>query len=162
MSSEYEILQNHTFFFSPWLSQRKKGGKNQRRKYFLSCKTWRGNYSYNAPDAQTKPERKAAQNNTEIPPLYNVSQGMVLRAKLIFPNKYYIPFHSVMVNLVVLLIQIFPNIFFKFHCLELKILLHSLVMVDTVYFLSCKLFCWERIAAWFVLNHEKESNEIAV
>lgn len=52
--------------------------KIQHRKYFLNCKTWMGSYSYNAPNAQTKPVRKAAQTNTEIPPLYNVSQGMLL------------------------------------------------------------------------------------
>lgn len=46
-----------------------------------------GIYSYKAPDVQTKPERKAAKTNTEIPPPYVARQGMVLHAKLTFPNQ---------------------------------------------------------------------------
>lgn len=66
-----------------------------------------GIYSYKSPDVQIKPERKVAQTNTEIPPPYIASQGMVLHAKFSFPNQYLILVPSVMVNLTFVLIQIF-------------------------------------------------------
>lgn len=65
----------------------KSGKYFLHRKYFLCCKTWMGIYSYKAPDVQTKPERKAAQINSEIPLPYTASQGMVLHAKFTFPNQ---------------------------------------------------------------------------
>lgn len=48
-----------------------------------------GIYSYKAPDVQTKPERKAAQINSEIPLPYTVRQGMVLHDKFTLPNQTY-------------------------------------------------------------------------
>lgn len=60
-------------------------------------------------------------------------------------------------------IQNIPKYFFQqIHCLQLKIAFDSLVIVETVYFLTCKLFCWEKIVVQFVLKHEKASDEIAV